>query len=151
MITLSKPIQIPKVWKTLLDIPDFEELPEAQYPCKWRDMGDPTTLEHSFDATPYRDDARYAHVEDGNIKVIYTLNSGNGNYWLSCEVFKKEAVSRDFRDAEPIHEDPDSCCELNQDSDEIETIDSTIGTVKVPIVLVESIDMIQAASSTIKR
>jgi len=132
---IKRPLQIPSVWRTLLEMPDFDELPDAQYPIKLRGV-DITTTEHVFDPRPYRDDARCAEVVDGNIKVVYSLFSGNNNYWLACEVFRKDDADTSFDEAEPIHEDPDSCSELDQAEDEIETLDGDV--IWVPIVLVDN-------------
>ena len=148
MITLSKPIQIPKVWKDLVKIVDIEECPKDQYPSNGQELGDTTSLEHSFNPNPYPDDHRYAEVIDGDSRVSYVLKSGNRDYWISREIHQKEAGAPDFSDAELIHEVTDSCADLDKSSDEIET---SIGKITVPLEFVESIALVRESSAALKR
>ena len=128
--TLTTPVCLPKVWQALLDIKSFDDLPE--YPTKYR-MGD-TPADHTFDPTPFRDDARTISVQDGDFLVTYALVSGNGNYWLASDILQKSDGAEDFCDAASVYES-EPAFDLPQNPDEC---DGLGGEFVVPITLVDS-------------
>lgn len=103
MPNTSVRIAVPKAWKTLLDIEDFDAL--ARPPEKWRelDSSPASILRHSTSSTPYRDDEREIFHIYGDRHVLLRLHSGDINYWYSIEVFEKKPDEKDFENALAIH------------------------------------------------
>lgn len=80
-IVFTKALQIPRVWDRLLGILAFDE---GELPPSARGeaaLDDPTV---------YRDDDRYVEVSEFGLLVVFSLHSGNSNYWREVHVYPED-------------------------------------------------------------
>lgn len=114
---LKTPIVLPKQWQDLLNMTSFEELPDNQFPKKFRSTDDvlPNSITHVYDPTPFRDDARSVSLTEGDYTITYFLHSGDSNYWLSNDVTKNDEVVYESEPTDNLPSDNDEADLKNEE------------------------------------
>jgi len=103
MITSDKPIEIPKVWKDLLEIEQLGiDVPKANR------EGVETEEPKADDPNPYVDDSREVKLKVGNLTVFALLHSGVDYYCLDWEVWEDEDLLFSNEGSDPDFDIPET-------------------------------------------